>query len=153
MMERSSPKHRLPGPAVAVIAAAAAILVLLAAYCGLCKWVRDNGRLLPGTVARDPAGAATLDLGGLTRDEAVERLSAYMDNHMGQRALTIRYGAGKSAALSGSLLESDPERAVRIPMRPGARCLNLSNAVAVVVYEVLRQRDFSGLQEQGKLVR
>ena len=46
-----------------------------------------------------------------------------------------------------------PERAVRIPMRPGARCLNLSNAVAVVVYEVLRQRDLSGLQEQGKLVR
>ena len=59
----------------------------------------------------------------------------------------------ETKGLPEALLESDPERAVRIPMRPGARCLNLSNAVAVVVYEVLRQRDFSGLQEQGKLVR
>ena len=59
----------------------------------------------------------------------------------------------ETKGLPEALLESDPERAVRIPMRPGARCLNLSNAVAVVVYEVLRQRDFSGLQEQGKLAR
>ena len=36
-------------------------------------------------------------------------------------------------------------------MRPGARCLNLSNAVAVTVYEVLRQGEFAGLQEVGKL--
>ena len=35
-----------------------------------------------------------------------------------------------------------PERCVRLPMRPGQRCLNLSNAVAVGVYEVLRQHGF-----------
>ena len=35
----------------------------------------------------------------------------------------------------------------RIPMRgiEGARCLNLSNAVAIVVYEAMRQLDFDGL--------
>lgn len=33
-------------------------------------------------------------------------------------------------------------RCVRIPMRDGQRCLNLSNSVAVGVYEVLRQHDF-----------
>lgn len=49
------------------------------------------------------------------------------------------------------LLKADYERTVRIPMRPGVRCLNLSNAVAVAVYEVLRQRGFAGMQETGML--
>lgn len=37
------------------------------------------------------------------------------------------------------------ERVLRLPMAPGSRSLNLSNAVAVVVYEALRQRGFAGL--------
>jgi len=37
----------------------------------------------------------------------------------------------------------DPQR-LRMPMRPGNRSLNLSNAVAVVVYEAWRQLDFAG---------
>ena len=37
------------------------------------------------------------------------------------------------------------ERCVRIPMRDGIRCLNLSNAAAIAVYEVLRQHDFENL--------
>ena len=57
----------------------------------------------------------------------------------------------ETRGLPEELLEADPEYTVRIPMRPGARCLNLSNAVAVVVYEVLRQGNFAGLQEVGKL--
>ena len=35
---------------------------------------------------------------------------------------------------------------IRIPMRPGNRCLNLSNAVAVIVYEAWRQQSFRGAQ-------
>ena len=57
----------------------------------------------------------------------------------------------ETKGLPESLLEADPDRTIRIPMRPGARCLNLSNAVAVTVYEVLRQGNFAGLQEVGKL--
>lgn len=38
-------------------------------------------------------------------------------------------------------------------MRRGERCLNLSNAVAVGVYEVLRQWDFAGLETHGQLTR
>ena len=57
----------------------------------------------------------------------------------------------ETKGLPEDLLESDPDRTIRIPMRPGARCLNLSNAVAVTVYEVLRQGEFAGLQEVGKL--
>lgn len=34
---------------------------------------------------------------------------------------------------------------MRIPMRKGIRCLNLSNAVAIVIYEAIRQNDFHGL--------
>jgi tRNA (cytidine/uridine-2'-O-)-methyltransferase len=38
----------------------------------------------------------------------------------------------------------DPAQHVRLPMRPGQRSLNLSNAVAVAVFEAWRQADFSG---------
>jgi tRNA (cytidine/uridine-2'-O-)-methyltransferase len=37
-----------------------------------------------------------------------------------------------------------PDRQVRLPMRPGNRSLNLSNAVAVVVYEAWRQQGYAG---------
>jgi tRNA (cytidine/uridine-2'-O-)-methyltransferase len=37
-----------------------------------------------------------------------------------------------------------PERRLRLPMRPGNRCLNLSNAVAVTVFEAWRQLGFAG---------
>ena len=40
---------------------------------------------------------------------------------------------------------------VRIPMRPDARSLNLSNAVAVTVFEALRQLSFPALQDYGKM--
>ncbi len=41
--------------------------------------------------------------------------------------------------------EMEASQRIRIPMRPQSRSLNLSNAVAVVVYEALRQLDFPGL--------
>lgn len=47
------------------------------------------------------------------------------------------------------MLLEHPERCLRIPMREGARSLNLSNSVAVTVFEALRQTDFAGLQEAG----
>ena len=42
------------------------------------------------------------------------------------------------------LAEFAPDRCLRLPMRPGNRSLNLSNAVAVVVYEAWRQAGFAG---------
>jgi tRNA (cytidine/uridine-2'-O-)-methyltransferase len=48
--------------------------------------------------------------------------------------------------LPRELIDENPERAVRIPMRPTLRCLNLSNAVAIAVYETLRQWGFEGLK-------
>jgi tRNA (cytidine/uridine-2'-O-)-methyltransferase len=45
----------------------------------------------------------------------------------------------ESRGLPESLLAADPERSVRIPMRPGARSLNLSTAVGISLYEAIRQ--------------
>jgi tRNA (cytidine/uridine-2'-O-)-methyltransferase len=46
---------------------------------------------------------------------------------------------GESRGLPPSLLEANRERALRIPIRPQVRSLNLSNSVAIAVYEALRQ--------------
>lgn len=51
------------------------------------------------------------------------------------------------------LLAAHEADCVRMPMRRGERCLNLSNAVAVGVYEALRQWDFAGLETHGQLTR
>ena len=51
----------------------------------------------------------------------------------------------ESVGLPRELVEANADRAVRIPMRGEVRCLNLSNAVAIAVYEVLRQSGFEGL--------
>jgi len=48
----------------------------------------------------------------------------------------------ETAGLPETLLAANREHCVRIPMLAGARSLNLSNAVAVVVYEALRQQSF-----------
>ena len=55
----------------------------------------------------------------------------------------------ETRGLPESLLQKNPDRCVRIPMRENLRSLNLSNAVAIAVYEAFRQRDFSGLVDEG----
>ena len=57
----------------------------------------------------------------------------------------------ESKGLPESLLIQHPDTCVRIPMRENLRSLNLSNSVAIAVYEVLRQSDFDGLQTVGEL--
>jgi len=57
----------------------------------------------------------------------------------------------ESVGLPEELVRENIDRAVRIPMRSTLRCLNLSNSVAIAVYEVLRQGEFSELEMRGKL--
>lgn len=59
----------------------------------------------------------------------------------------------ETAGLPEELLLSHPDTTVRIPMRDHLRSLNLSNSVAVAVYEVLRQRDYDGLRGDGNLTK
>lgn len=54
----------------------------------------------------------------------------------------------ESAGLPQWLLDSYPDQTLRIPMIGDARSLNLSNAVAVVVYEALRRQGFPGLERR-----
>ena len=57
----------------------------------------------------------------------------------------------ETRGLPESFLEEHREKCVRIPMRSDARSLNLSNAVAITVYEALRQLSFPALQDYGKM--
>ncbi|MBO2516356.1 MAG: tRNA (uridine(34)/cytosine(34)/5-carboxymethylaminomethyluridine(34)-2'-O)-methyltransferase TrmL [Clostridiales bacterium] len=57
----------------------------------------------------------------------------------------------ETKGLPESLLSRVYDRCIRVPMRPDARSLNLSNSVAVVLYEALRQNDFPGLTADGQL--
>ena len=51
----------------------------------------------------------------------------------------------ETRGLSESILERYPQQLIRIPMIDMGRSLNLSNSVAIILYEALRQHDFPGL--------
>ena len=59
----------------------------------------------------------------------------------------------ESAGIPEKLLKENAENCVRIPMLPDTRSLNLSNAVSIVLYEVLRQNGFFGMELYGNLHR
>ncbi len=52
----------------------------------------------------------------------------------------------ETKGLPPELVAAHPDRALRIPMRPALRCLNLYNSVAVAAYEALRRFDFFGMK-------
>jgi len=57
----------------------------------------------------------------------------------------------EDAGLPETLLIEKRQWCVRMPMQKGLRSLNLSNAVAIGVYETLRQWDFPELESSGQL--
>lgn len=59
----------------------------------------------------------------------------------------------ESAGIPEEILVEHEEDCIRIPMLPAIRSLNLSNAVAVVLYEALRQNGFLELERAGELHR
>ena len=52
----------------------------------------------------------------------------------------------ETKGLPEPLIFANQHRAIRIPMKEGLRSLNLSNAVGIVIYEVLRQQGFPGMR-------
>ena len=54
----------------------------------------------------------------------------------------------ESVGLPDELVRENFDKCLRIPMLPTLRCHNLSNSVAIAVYEVLRQRNFCDLTNQ-----
>ena len=59
----------------------------------------------------------------------------------------------ESAGIPEEILVRYQDDCIRIPMLGDTRSLNLSNSVAIVLYEALRQQDFAGLRLQGDLHR
>ena len=59
----------------------------------------------------------------------------------------------ESAGIPEEILVEHPEECVRIPMIGETRSLNLSNSVAIVLYEALRQNDFDHMKLEGQLHR
>ena len=59
----------------------------------------------------------------------------------------------ESAGIPEEILVDYEDTCVRIPMKENIRSLNLSNSVAVLLYEALRQNDFAQMQTEGELHR
>jgi len=59
----------------------------------------------------------------------------------------------ESAGIPEEILVDNEDTAIRIPMNEEIRSLNLSNSVAIVLYEALRQNDFGNMQLKGNLHR
>ena len=59
----------------------------------------------------------------------------------------------ESAGIPEEILVDCEDNCIRIPMLPDIRSLNLSNSVAIVLYEALRQQGFLQMQREGELHR
>lgn len=59
----------------------------------------------------------------------------------------------ESAGIPEEILVEHEDSCIRIPMSPDIRSLNLSNSVAIVLYEALRQTGFADLESKGELHR
>lgn len=59
----------------------------------------------------------------------------------------------ESAGIPEEILVDHEETCIRIPMLEKIRSLNLANSVSIVLYEALRQQDFSHMQLEGELHR
>lgn len=85
----------------------------------------------------------------------------YMATTKGQKLYTqvnyepdcyIMFGR-ESAGIPEELLVQHPGECIRIPMMGDTRSLNLSNSVAIVLYEALRQNGFEHMRLEGELHR
>lgn len=59
----------------------------------------------------------------------------------------------ETKGLPEEFLDAHREQCIRLPMRQEARSLNLSNSVAITVYEALRQLDFPNLLDHGNMYK
>ncbi len=69
---------------------------------------------------------------------------------LGDKEIFLVFGK-ETKGLPEDLLRANRDSCIRIPMKYNKRSLNLSNSVAIVAYEVLRQLDFLKLEEKGIL--
>ena len=75
---------------------------------------------------------------------------AYAEADFSGEKVTLMFGK-ETAGLPAWLRERYRDRCIRIPMISEARSLNLSNSVAILAYEALRQQGFPGLMGTGSM--
>ncbi|MEP6701797.1 MAG: tRNA (cytidine(34)-2'-O)-methyltransferase [Betaproteobacteria bacterium] len=99
-------------------------------------------------VHRDWAACkAALDAGGDRRARwfaATTRATRFVSAPEYRAGDVFVFGRETAGLPDDVLMEFPVEQRIRVPMQPNSRSLNLSNAVAVVVYEAWRQRGFAG---------
>lgn len=108
---------------------------------------------------QSPDSSKMSDLASLREEVTAPRIW-YATTKAHQTYADVSYGPddyimfGKeSAGIPEEILVDNEDRCIRIPMAADIRSLNLSNAVAIVLYEALRQQGFAGLEESGHLHR
>ena len=74
----------------------------------------------------------------------------YSDVDYGDKEEIFLLFGKETTGLPESLLKSNLDKTIRIPMGYNIRSLNLSNSVAIVAYEVMKQCNFEGLQETSE---
>ncbi|MFO1343615.1 MAG: tRNA (cytidine(34)-2'-O)-methyltransferase [Burkholderiales bacterium] len=92
-----------------------------------------------------PACKTALAMQGVTRWFAIETCGVRSPHDTALQHNDAFVFGSEARGLSATVLaDFAPERQLRLPMRPAIRSLNLSNAVAVTVYEAWRQLGFEG---------
>ena len=76
--------------------------------------------------------------------------TCYSDVNYGEMNEVFLLFGKETKGLPEDLLQKYIDKTIRIPMRSTLRSLNLSNSVAIVIYEVLRQKQFENLEEVSK---
>ena len=84
-------------------------------------------------------------------DELYEKYAATNNFYFFSTKGAKRYSDKETHGLPEPLLEKHYDATLRIPMWENLRSLNLSNSVALTLYEALRQNDFAGLNPEGHL--
>ena len=90
-----------------------------------------------------------MDLPGMGKDKLLAELRQQLSPACVDFTASPEEIAENAAMCDEALLEKYPGRCVRIPMREGARSLNLANSVAVALYEALRQQGYPDLVGEG----
>ncbi|MBQ9328424.1 MAG: tRNA (uridine(34)/cytosine(34)/5-carboxymethylaminomethyluridine(34)-2'-O)-methyltransferase TrmL [Solobacterium sp.] len=107
---------------------------------------------------------AGMDYRDLVNVEVHSSWEEFVSGHPGEYYFTTRYGdkvpdsfsysmeqeiyfvfGKESTGIPKEILRANRERCIRIPMAEDARCLNVSNTVAIVLYEAVRQMNYEGL--------
>ncbi len=82
---------------------------------------------------------------------STKSLNRYSDVHFKDGDYIV-FGK-ETKGIDEALLKEHRENCIRIPMQKGERSLNLSNSVAIIIYEALRQNDFFDLETTGQLTK